>query len=153
MSAFEVIVMIGIPASGKTTFCRDRFFPNKVYISLDQLRSRKLESELFFWCMRNRKSCVIDNTNVNPQERARYIPLARISGARVIGYCFRPDYESCIERNAQRNGRARVPEVGMRQRHRAFSLPSKDEGFDELYDVRLVAGEFEVEVFDEARNQ
>ena len=35
MAKFEVIVMCGIPGSGKTTFCRERLFPDYIYISLD----------------------------------------------------------------------------------------------------------------------
>lgn len=79
MKIFEVIVMIGIPGSGKTTFCKSRFFPEKVHVSLDQLRSRKVEDELFSFCLRHRISCVIDNTNVNTAERRRYIVSAHKS--------------------------------------------------------------------------
>lgn len=149
MKNFEVIVMIGIPGSGKTTFCKSRFFPGKVYISLDQLRSRKVEDELFSFCLRNKISCVIDNTNVNAVERRRYIPRARAAGARVVGYCFPADYEACMERNAKRLGRARVPEVGMRERSRSYRAPSLAEGFDALYGVRISGCAFEDEVWHE----
>ena len=149
MKNFEVIVMIGIPCSGKTTFCKSRFFPSKVIISLDQLRSRKVEDELFSFCLRNKISCVIDNTNVNAVERRRYIPRARAAGARVVGYCFPPDYEACVERNAKRLGRARVPEVGMRERSRSYRAPSFAEGFDALYEVRISGSAFEEEVWHE----
>lgn len=149
MKNFEVIVMIGIPGSGKTTFCKSRFFPSKVYISLDQLRSRKVEDELFSFCLRNKISCVIDNTNVNAVERQRYIPRARAAGARVVGYCFPPDYEACMERNAKRLGRARVPEVAMRERSRSYRAPSFAEKFDALYGVRISGRAFEEEVWHE----
>ena len=149
MKTFEVIVMIGIPGSGKTTLCKSRFFPGKVHISLDQLRSRKVEDELFSFCLRHRISCVIDNTNVNAAERRRYIPRARAAGARVVGYCFPPDYEACVERNAKRLGRERVPEVGMRERSRSYRAPSLAEGFDELHCVRISGDDFEEEVWHE----
>ena len=147
MKTFEVIVMIGIPGSGKTTFCKSRFFPGKVYISLDQLRSRRVEDELYSFCLRNRISCVIDNTNVNAAERRRYIPRARAAGARIVGYCFPLDYEACMERNAKRQGRARVPEIGMRERSRSYRAPSFAEGFDALHGVRISGSDFEEEVW------
>ncbi len=46
MAKFDVIVMCGIPGSGKTTFCRDRLFPDCIYISLDRLQTRSAEAEL-----------------------------------------------------------------------------------------------------------
>lgn len=77
MAKFEVVVMCGIPGSGKTTFCRERLSPQYLCISLDRLRSRAAEAELFAFALRRRKSCVIDNTNINGRERVRYVPCIR----------------------------------------------------------------------------
>ena len=61
----EAVVLIGIQASGKTTFYQQRFFATHVRISLDLLRTR--EQQRF----------VVDNTNITAAERARYIlPVA-----------------------------------------------------------------------------
>ncbi|MBQ3344582.1 MAG: ATP-binding protein [Kiritimatiellae bacterium] len=141
--------MIGIPGSGKTTFCRERLFPHHLYISLDQLRTRSAEAELFAFALKRRKNCVIDNTNINLLERARYIPDARRSGARVVGYFFEPNLEACIERNAKRVGRARAPEHVIRQKLSRFERPSLREGFDALYRVKVTEKGFAVEVSDE----
>ena len=113
MADFEVILMCGIPGSGKTTFCRERLFPQYLYISLDRLRTRSAEAELFAFALRRRKSCVIDNTNISRQERARYIPAAKKAGARVVTYWFEPDVGACLARNAGRTGRERVPDIVM----------------------------------------
>lgn len=149
MPEFIVAVMIGIPGSGKTTFCRERLFPHHLYISLDQLRTRSAEAELFAFALKRRKNCVIDNTNINLLERARYIPDARRSGARVVGYFFEPNLEACIERNAKRVGRARAPEHVIRQKLSRFERPSLREGFDALYRVKVTEKGFAVEVSDE----
>ena len=45
MGELEVIIMCGIPGSGKTTFCRERLFPQYLYILLDRLKSRSAEAE------------------------------------------------------------------------------------------------------------
>ena len=69
---FDIVLMVGIPGSGKTTFCRERLFPLHLYISLDQLRTRSAEAELFAFALKRHKPCVIDNTNVTAAERRRY---------------------------------------------------------------------------------
>ena len=149
MNTFTVAVMIVIPGSGKTTFCRERLFPSHLYISLDQVRTRSAEAELFAFALRRRKNCVIDNTNINAQERARYIPAAKAAGAQVIGYYFEPDLAACMARNAKRTGRACVPEHAIRQKLARFEPPSFKEGFDVLYRVTVLNGEFDVGVFNE----
>ena len=35
----EIVIFVGIPASGKTSFYKERFFPSHVYVSQDQLRT------------------------------------------------------------------------------------------------------------------
>ena len=95
---FDIVLMVGIPGSGKTTFCRERLFPSHLYISLDQLRTRSAEAELFAFALKRRKPCVIDNTNVTAAERRRYIPLARRDkDVRIVVYCFAPDFGEGID--------------------------------------------------------
>ena len=36
----QVVILIGIQGSGKSTFCRKRFFDTHVRINLDMLRTR-----------------------------------------------------------------------------------------------------------------
>lgn len=148
MNEFIVVLMIGIPGSGKTTFCRERLFPHHLYISLDQLRTRSSEAELFAFALRRRKNCVIDNTNINALERSRYIPAAKRAGARVVCYFFEPDLEACVERNAKRAGKSRVPEHVIRQKLSRFQRPGSHEGFDALYRVKVTEKGFAVEVLD-----
>lgn len=144
-----VILLTGIPASGKSTFYKTYFFPEYVYISLDQLKSRSAEQELFSFCLRRDKHCVIDNTNITRAQRQVYIRAAKASGARVVGYCFVTDKDSAIERNTLRSGRASVPEVAIRAMYQALEYPQLSEGYDELYFVRMNGAAFDVENYDE----
>ena len=54
----EIVIFIGIPASGKTSFYKERFFPSHVYVSLDQVRTRSAEGELLKFCLGRNRSCV-----------------------------------------------------------------------------------------------
>ena len=82
------VILIGIPASGKSTFCKERFFNTHVRISLDMLKTRHREKLLFQACIAAKQSFVIDNTNASTVERKRFIQPAREAGFKVIGYYF-----------------------------------------------------------------
>lgn len=153
MKKNEMVLFTGIPASGKTSFYRERFFPSHVYISLDQLRSRSAEDEILEFCIRRQKSCVVDDTNVSRQARARYIVRAKEANVRIVGYCFVTSRAEAIRRNAARTGRACVREAAIGAMYRQLEYPTLEEGYDELYFVRLNENGFVVEEYDEERNQ
>lgn len=148
---FEVVIFTGIPASGKTSFYKEKFFPSHMYISLDQVRTRSAENELFAFCLKRNKNCVIDNTNITKAERNRYIPASKAHGAHLISYFFPPEPEKCITRNATRTGRARVPDSAILGKFKKLEKPSRDEGFDEIWQVTLSENGFSAEAFNETK--
>lgn len=135
----ELVILVGLPGSGKTTFFRQRFERTHVHVSKDVLRaegrSTRLQSELVRQGLSARRSLVIDNTNASVEERASLIAEARRNGARVVGYYFSAGVRSSIARNRQRQGRAKVPNVGIYATARRLVEPGRAEGFDELYTV------------------
>jgi predicted kinase len=42
----EAVILIGIQGSGKSTFCRERFFNTHIRINLDMLKTRHRERYL-----------------------------------------------------------------------------------------------------------
>src|SRR6185437_11025661 len=88
------------------------------------------------------RSVVVDNTNPAVADRAALIRLGQTYGATIIGYCFPPDVAGSRVRNAQRGGRARVPDVAIYAAAKRFVLPTYAEGFDQLFSVALSAGGF-----------
>ena len=91
------------------------------------------------------QSVVVDNTNPTPEVREPLIRLAHAYGAEVIGYYFESETRSSIERNKTRSGKARVPDVAIYVTSKKLVRPTYAEGFDKLYDVRIVDNsEFEV---------
>ena len=82
----QIIVFIGIQASGKSTFYHTMLAPlGYCHINLDTLHTRNKEKELFEACLKEGKSLVIDNTNPEIADRARYISLAKQMGYDLIG--------------------------------------------------------------------
>lgn len=85
---------------------------------------------------------VVDNTNPTMAERAEVISLAQQYGTPVIGYVFPPDVTLSLERNAQREGKARIPDVGIYAAAARWQPPSLTEGFAELFTVVAQDGTF-----------
>lgn len=144
-SHMQAVIFIGLQASGKSSFYRHRFFRTHVRVNLDMLKTRSREQGLFEACLALKQPVVIDNTNPSTAERARYIGPAKAAGFCVAGYYFESKAAACIERNAQRPEDERVPEVGIRGTSGRLELPTRAEGFDELYYVRLDGGQFVIE--------
>ena len=145
----EMIILIGIPASGKSTFYEQNFAATHDRISLDILKTRFLEDKMLTEAVDSGKSCVIDNTNVSVSERKKYIDIAQKHSYKIIGYYFRSVIDECRIRNDQRQGKKKVPEIALRNKIAHLERPSKREGFDELFYVKIENNNFAVSQFQE----
>ena len=141
----ELVLLIGIPATGKSTFARERFADTHLRLNLDMLRTRHREEILFRACLEAKQPVLIDNTNTTREERARYVAPAKAARFRVVGYYFSSKVADAVGRNAARPEGARVPDVAVRGMAGRLEMPRLDEGFDELHYVRLEPSGFVVE--------
>ncbi len=133
----EVIILIGMQACGKSTLYKERFFDTHVRINLDMLKTRHREKMLFEACLAAKQPVVIDNTNPTPDDRRRYIELAKSAGFRIIGYYFQSKIEECQARNQQRPAEKIVPLPGLLRTYNKLTQPTPAEGFDELWYVKI----------------
>jgi predicted kinase len=133
----EAVILIGIQASGKSTFYRDRFFDTHVRINLDMLKTRHREKCLLNACLAAKQPFVVDNTNPAPEDRRRYIEPAKAAGFTVIGYYLQSKLDGCKDRNEKRATGQVVPLKAMLGTAGRLELPSLEEGFDKLYYVTV----------------
>lgn len=133
----ECVIFIGLQASGKSAFYRERFFRTHVRVNLDMLRTRHREKCLMEACLHMQQPFVVDNTNPTKEDRRKYIEAAQAAGFRVCGYYFRSEIEECKRRNEGRPVAEQVPLPGVLGTYSRLELPSRDEGFDELHYVRI----------------
>jgi predicted kinase len=84
---------------------------------------------------------VVDNTNPTAEDRRSLVELGHELGARIVGYYFEAEARECVERNRERRGKARVPNVAIYATAKKLVSPSRSEGFDELFRVRIAADE------------
>ena len=145
----QLVLLIGLPGSGKSTFYREHFAATHLRVSKDAMRGKRnrdrkqrgLMEEAELVC----KSVVLDNTHPSVQARAPWIAWARERGWSVHGYYFSSRVVDCYSRNAARPPDERVPDVGFYAIVGALKLPSYSEHFDRLFYVRQVDGKFAVE--------
>jgi predicted kinase len=135
----EMVVLIGLQASGKTTFFQRRFAGTHVHVSKDTFpnarRPQTRQLRMLAEALDEGRSVVVDNTNPSAEEWAPLIEVARRHGARVAGYWFPPDLAGSKRHNALRTGKTRVPDVGLYATLKRLRPPGAEDGFDELYTV------------------
>lgn len=157
MSPPTLVLLIGLPASGKTTFFRARFGETHVHVSKDHFpnakRRDRRQVRLITEALSQGISVVVDNTNPSPVERGPLITIARAHGVRVIGYYFSSRLSASLARNASRQGAARVPDVGVLDVAKRLRRPHRSEGFDELYFVTMTHEGFAVQNWQEESNE
>lgn len=134
--SIELIIFVGMQASGKSTYYATHLAATHVHVSKDLMtnvrdrdaRQRKMVED----ALGAGRSVVVDNTNPIPLVRAPLIQIGRRHGARVIAYFFDTAVKDALARNRLREGRARVPDVAIYVTAKRIVPPSLDEGFDEV---------------------
>ena len=134
----ETVIFMGLQASGKSSFYREKFIDTHIRLNLDMLKTRHREQILFNACLTAKQPVVIDNTNPAIGDRLRYIPLAKEHRFSVTGYYFYSSLEECKQRNSKRQGKSKILLVGILDTYKRLQLPSYQEGFDRLYYVKLM---------------
>lgn len=140
----EGIVFIGIQATGKSTFFKERFVDTHIRLNMDMLCTRNRERVLFSACLEAKQALVIDNTNPQRSDREAYISQLKENQFKVVGYYFESRIRDAIQRNSERELRKPIPEKAIVGTSNRLELPTRDEGFDELYFVRITDDGFEV---------
>lgn len=142
-----LILMCGIPASGKTTV-RNREFQDATVICPDDMIGYTKESPwtpqaaksawknadrlLYEAIARGDETIVFDATMVSPKRRRKYVDIARKANMEVKAAYCRVDLDTALERNAARDESRRVPRVVIQRMLDNLQPPEKEEGFDDI---------------------
>ena len=137
----ELVIFIGLQAAGKTTFYHNYFAATHNLVSKDCFRNNKnparRQTQLITAALQLGQSVVVDNTNPTIAERVPIIALGQLYNATIIGYYFKSEVQRCLERNQQRLGKARVPDVAIYSTIKKLTPPAYTEGFHQLFYVQI----------------
>ncbi|MET9515721.1 ATP-binding protein [Streptomyces sp. NPDC002994] len=135
-------VLVGLQAAGKSTFYGQYLSGSHTLVSKDlfprgarnkQQRQMRLVEE----SLTAGRSVALDNTNPSPDEWGPLVAVAHAHEATVTAYWFPPDVEGSLRRNAAREGRDRVPDVGIFATLKRLRKPALCDGFDAVMEVRF----------------
>lgn len=133
----EMVMLVGIPASGKSTFYKKHLFESHVRINRDMLKTKHREALLIEACLKAKQGYVIDNTNIDTKTRKDHIEKAKKHGYLINGYYFQSKIDDCLARNSLRPESNRVPGKAVLGMYNKLELPRMDEGFDKLQYVTI----------------
>jgi predicted kinase len=136
----ELIVLIGMPGSGKSTYYR-KFHSDAVRISQDD---QGKEGHFQAFCDAidlGKEKILIDRCNFNRSQRKKYVGPARAAGYKITMVIFQTSYEECISRIQSRqdhpNLHADLDEMKIRDIvaffRDAMKEPTEDEYDDLVY--------------------
>lgn len=151
----EIIIFVGYPGCGKSTFYK-QYFNNYVHINQDILKTKIKCLKLCLNSMKENKNIVIDNTNPSKEIRQKYINMAKLNNYKCRCIYFDIDLLLAKHMNYYRelsknndiiitendslkiihSETLRVPDIAYNMYKSKFEMPEISEGFDEIINIK-----------------
>lgn len=141
----EFLMLVGLPASGKTTYIKKYFNQNLKVHSSDAIReelsgdinNQNINKQVFETLhkrvkedLKNGISCVYDATNISWKRRKAFLQELNSIDCWKICHIIATPFEVCLEQNEQRD--RKVPYEVIERMYKNFDIPWWNEGWDDI---------------------
>ncbi|XP_053362829.1 bifunctional polynucleotide phosphatase/kinase [Clarias gariepinus] len=141
----EVIVAVGFPGAGKSTFFQSHILPKGyVYVNRDTLGSWQNCVSACERALKEGRSVAVDNTNPDPESRKRYVDVSKSAGVPCRCFNFTASFEQAKHNNRFREmvplatKHASVNDMVFHSYKKKFVAPSLSEGFSEILQIHFI---------------
>ncbi len=146
----EMIIFVGPPPSGKTTFYKNYLANDYVHVNNNEYKIKEEFIGAAEKIMKEGKSLVIDNLNHHNENRKDYLDLAKKYEYNVRAFVFDVDEHLARHLNHVRmynphrkHDSKPVTRLVITNWFKEYVEPSVEEGFDSVEKIKFVAGPFE----------
>lgn len=94
-------------------------------------------AKLLDCCNGSAPSIYFNATLLRPENRTPIIEIGRHFGYGIVSVFVNTSVERCLERNRKREGRDPVPDDVILRMALSLVAPTKNEGFDEVWELNL----------------
>ncbi|KAN0009329.1 hypothetical protein ACTFIU_006609 [Dictyostelium citrinum] len=139
---FEIVISVGYPAAGKSTFARKYFGPaGYTIINQDTLKNKAACLSAAKTALSQGKSVIIDNTNPTKDVRAEYLALAKKYNAKARCLNFTTSFDLAMHLNYYRerkDGVKHIPSMGYFSFRKNYQEPKTTEGFVSVHQINFI---------------
>ena len=148
----KMYLMCGCPGAGKSYYIKTHLKEGEKIISRDEIRFSMLkdgdeyfskEKEVYNEFLRRINAEIaagsdfyVDQTSLNIGARAKLLNKLNKKPDKLIAIYINKPLNIILNQNAQRTGRAFVPEDAVINMFNSIEKPIKKEGFDEIWEVK-----------------
>ncbi|KAI8131010.1 hypothetical protein FF38_04306 [Lucilia cuprina] len=138
----EMIIMMGLPGSGKSHFVQNHLAPlGYTVANADTVGSTQSCLKICEKSLVSNKSCVVDNTNVDVDSRKKFIELAK--KYKIKCRCFMMNVSvaqvkhNIAFRQLTDNKHSKINDMVFNMMKKKYNIPTLTEGFAEIVKVNI----------------
>jgi len=136
-SSIKFIMLVGLPASGKSTFC-DLFMSNEMNVKVinQDIMGRKICEQSLLKFIKESDITILDRVNDTKKDRKDWIENCKLDPKKCLCIYLSTPKFICIQRAKNRDYHPTIKKGGgeriINDIDQRFEIPTKDEGFSEV---------------------